>query len=58
MRIIVDEVPDFPSDCLFSEPEWRHGGYMRTCNISDVICYKELGDDCPYLMSLTEVKHE
>ena len=55
MKIIVDEMPKYARDCLFSVPpsvfERRGCSLLGACN---AICVLEFNGFCPYLATLSQ----
>lgn len=50
MKIVVDSMPDSPSDCLFCDDVFK-----ETCYISNSLCLLNSDQDkiyCPYLIEL------
>ncbi len=54
MKIVVDSMPDSPSECLFCA-----NLFTDMCNIDDSLCYLSLKYNgerkCPYLIELNKL---
>ena len=46
MSLIVDELPEFPWDCIFKDD-----CYYRNCFFTKGQCPLAIGGNCPYLIS-------
>lgn len=55
MKLLVDEMPYYEDDCLFSEPEWNYNedkeGWIYYCKITHTQCDLTLGE-CSCLKEL------
>ena len=56
MRIIVDELPSYASECIFGEEKDSWGEV--TCKFSNCCCELACGNKCPYLKKLKEQQNE
>ena len=54
MRIIVDEIPKEPIDCLYSEVRKRNEHHWIVCTKGDFVCKDT--KQCKYLVALDEIK--
>ena len=53
MKFIVDNLPSYCGECVFCSDF-----YCDVCDISKRDCPLSRLEECPYLMTIEEVKHE
>ena len=53
MKFIVDNLPSYCGECVFCSDF-----YYDVCDISKRDCPLSRLEECPYLMTIKEVKHE
>lgn len=53
MKFIVDNLPSYCGECVFCSDF-----YYDVCDISKRDCPLSRLEECPYLMTIEEVKHE